>query len=112
MVVSVRDLINEIGIDGSIVLVIVLVYNGGMEPIVEIKVRHRGERILVRYVMRHINVRITILFPVHSVAQISQLTQHVNVQQLNTGYVKYEFHSILASSGIFLEWVYVHRSRF
>jgi hypothetical protein len=50
----------KIEINENISLVIVLVYNGGMELIVEIKVRHLGEPIQVRCVMHHINVRITI----------------------------------------------------
>jgi hypothetical protein len=49
------ELINE-----DFCLVIVRVYNGGMEHIVEIKVHHLGEAIQVRYVMHHINVRIII----------------------------------------------------
>jgi hypothetical protein len=41
-------------------LVIVQVYNGGMEHIVEIKDYHRGVSMQVIYVMQHINVLITI----------------------------------------------------
>ncbi len=44
----------------NISLVIVRIYNGGMEHIVEIKAHHLGELIRVASVMLHINVQITI----------------------------------------------------
>jgi hypothetical protein len=43
-----------------IYLVIVRVYNGGMEHIVEIKAHHLGELMQVLCVMQHINVPIII----------------------------------------------------
>ncbi len=94
----------------NICLVIVLVYNGGMEHIVEIKVHQVGALIQVIYVMHHINVRIIIWFPVHSEVVFPKVTLHVNVQQLNIGYVKNEFRGILSRYEIFLEWLYMSRS--
>jgi hypothetical protein len=86
----------------NIYLVIVPVYNGGMDHIVGIKAPHLGELIQVLYVMLHINVQITISSLVHWV-------QHVNVQQLNTGFVKSSI-LIYLLSYIFLEWADMLRS--
>jgi hypothetical protein len=94
----------------NICLVIALIYNGGMEHIVEIKVHQVGARIQVIYVMHHINVRIIIWFPVHSEVLFPKVTLHVNVQQINIGYVKNEFRGILSRYEIFLGWLYMSRS--